>query len=32
MLFGSAARGDMHSDTDLDILVVMPDGTHRRCP
>jgi predicted nucleotidyltransferase len=30
ILFGSAARGEMGPDSDLDILVVMPDGTHRR--
>ena len=30
VLFGSAARGDMGPDSDLDLLVVMPDGTHRR--
>jgi predicted nucleotidyltransferase len=30
ILFGSAARGDMRPDSDIDILVVMPDGTHRR--
>ncbi len=30
VLFGSAARGDMGPDSDLDVLVVMPDGTHRR--
>ena len=30
VLFGSAARGDMKPDSDLDVLVVMPDGTHRR--
>jgi len=30
VLFGSAARGEMTPDSDLDILVVMPDGTHRR--
>ncbi len=30
ILFGSAARGSMTSDSDLDILVVMPDGIHRR--
>jgi predicted nucleotidyltransferase len=30
VLFGSAARGEMRPDSDLDILVVMPDGTHRR--
>jgi predicted nucleotidyltransferase len=30
ILFGSAARGDMRPDSDLDVLVVMPEGTHRR--
>jgi len=30
ILFGSAARGSMTPDSDLDILVVMPDGIHRR--
>ncbi|MBW2429861.1 MAG: nucleotidyltransferase domain-containing protein [Deltaproteobacteria bacterium] len=30
VLFGSAARGDMGPNADLDLLVVMPDGTHRR--
>ena len=30
ILFGSAARGEMGTDSDLDVLVVMPDGTHRR--
>lgn len=30
VLFGSAARGDMKPDSDLDVLVIMPDGTHRR--
>jgi len=29
ILFGSAARGDMTPDSDIDLLVVMPDGTHR---
>jgi uncharacterized protein len=29
-LFGSAARGEMHGDSDIDLLVVMPEGTHRR--
>lgn len=29
ILFGSAARDEMGPDSDLDILVVMPDGTHR---
>ena len=27
ILFGSAARGEMKADSDLDVLVVMPDGT-----
>ena len=30
ILFGSAVRGEMGPNSDLDILVVMPDGTHRR--
>jgi predicted nucleotidyltransferase len=30
ILFGSAARDDMGPNSDLDVLVVMPDGTHRR--
>jgi predicted nucleotidyltransferase len=30
ILFGSAARGDFRGDSDIDLLVVMPDGTHRR--
>jgi predicted nucleotidyltransferase len=30
ILFGSAARNQMHDDSDLDILVVMPNGTHCR--
>jgi len=30
ILFGSAARGEMGPDSDVDILVVMPEGTHRR--
>jgi len=30
ILFGSTARGQACSDSDIDILVVMPDGTHRR--
>jgi uncharacterized protein len=28
--FGSAARGNIGPDSDLDLLVVMPEGTHRR--
>jgi len=30
ILFGSAARGEMHPDSDLDLLVVVPTGSHRR--
>jgi len=30
ILFGSAARGEMGPATDVDLLIVMPDGTHRR--
>ncbi|MCD6168989.1 MAG: nucleotidyltransferase domain-containing protein [Candidatus Latescibacteria bacterium] len=30
ILFGSAARGEMHPDSDIDVLVVMPEGVHRR--
>ncbi len=30
VVFGSGARGDTHPDSDIDILVVMPEGTHRR--
>ena len=30
VLFGSAARGEMGPDSDLDVLVVVTDGTHRR--
>ena len=30
ILFGSAARGEMGPNSDLDVLVIMPDGTHRR--
>ena len=30
LLFGSAARGEMGPDSDLDLLVVVSDGTHRR--
>lgn len=29
VLFGSAARGQMGPDSDVDLLVVMPDGVHR---
>jgi len=30
VLFGSAVRGEMTPDSDVDLLVVMPEGTHRR--
>ncbi len=29
ILFGSVARGEVGSESDLDVLVVMPDGTPR---
>ncbi len=29
VLFGSAARGQLGPHSDLDLLVVMPDGVHR---
>lgn len=29
VVFGSAARGDIHDESDLDLMVVMPDGTDR---
>jgi uncharacterized protein len=29
ILFGSAARGLMAHDSDIDVLVVVPAGTHR---
>jgi len=30
ILFGSAARGETGPDSDVDLLIVMPEGTHRR--
>ncbi len=30
LLFGSAARGEFGAASDLDLLVVMPEGVHRR--
>ena len=30
ILFGSAARGEMHEDSDLDVLVVVADGVPQR--
>jgi len=29
VLFGSAVRGELGPDSDVDLLVVMPEGTHR---
>jgi predicted nucleotidyltransferase len=30
ILFGSAARGEMGPESDVDLLIVVPDGTRRR--
>ena len=30
ILFGSAARSEIGPSSDLDVPVVMPEGTHRR--
>jgi predicted nucleotidyltransferase len=30
VLFGSAVRDEDHAGSDIDLLIVMPDGTHRR--
>ena len=30
VVFGSAATGEMRPDSDMDLLVVMPEGTHGR--
>jgi len=29
ILFGSAARGEMHTASDIDVAVVVPEGTDR---
>jgi predicted nucleotidyltransferase len=29
ILFGSTSRGKIGPDSDVDVMVVMPDGTHR---
>ena len=29
ILYGSAARGEMGTNSDIDVMVVMPNGTHR---
>lgn len=30
ILFGSTVRGEAKATSDIDLLVVMPEGTHRR--
>ena len=30
ILFGSAATGELKPNSDIDLLVVMPEGVHRR--
>ncbi|MFH1862165.1 MAG: nucleotidyltransferase domain-containing protein, partial [bacterium] len=30
LLFGSVARGEFRPDSDVDVLVVMQEGIHRR--
>ncbi|MDR3673799.1 MAG: nucleotidyltransferase domain-containing protein [Holophaga sp.] len=30
ILFGSASRGEMHEHSDLDVLVVVPDGMSQK--
>ncbi len=30
VLFGSAARGEARADSDIDVLVIVPRGSHRR--
>jgi predicted nucleotidyltransferase len=30
ILFGSAATGELRANSDIDLLVVMPEGVHRR--
>ena len=30
ILFGSVVRGESSENSDIDLLVVMPEGTHRR--
>jgi len=30
ILFGSTARGEMSPESDIDLLIVVPDGTKRR--
>ena len=30
IVFGSAARGQSHPGSDIDLLIVLPNGVHRR--
>jgi len=30
ILFGSAATGEMTEESDIDLLVIMPEGVHKR--
>jgi predicted nucleotidyltransferase len=30
IVFGSVARGEQGRESDVDLLIVMPEGTHRR--
>lgn len=30
LIFGSAAKGNMGPNSDIDVLIVMPEGIHRR--
>ena len=30
ILFGSAVREEMHAESDIDLLIVVPSGVHRR--
>lgn len=30
LLFGSASKGEMHANSDIDILIIVPDGIPRR--
>lgn len=30
LLFGSRSKGSEHSNSDYDLLIVMPDGSNRR--
>ena len=30
IVFGSTSRGDVRPDSDIDLMVVMPEGVHKR--